>query len=160
MSCFFITNTLLTLLWHNTDTKREKELQVKLFFIIIFVLITTLVADSGNDLSMDAQIAKIKSASPKDRVRMMNAFKVRVSQMNMQERSLAIKKMQAKMCRKNVNLPEQTHVVQMQAHDNINMKNVQDMNQKQVASQMKESWMMQEKKPMNIKYPNMEKMKK
>jgi len=160
VSYFFLTNTLLTLLWHNTDTKREKELQVKLFFIIIFVLITTLVADSGNDLSMDAQIAKIKSASPKDRVRMMNAFKVRVSQMNMQERSLAIKKMQAKMCRKNVNLPEQTHVVQMQAHDNINMKNVQNMNQKQMASQMKENGMMQKSKWMNAKYPNMEKMKK
>ena len=48
-------------------------------------------------VSVDAQIAAIEHASPKERVEMMNRFKMRLMQMNQKQRSQAIAKMRAQM---------------------------------------------------------------
>jgi len=73
-------------------------------------------------VSIDAQIQKIRSASPQERVKLMNEFKLRVSQMNREERSHTLKKMQTKMgtrARQNIN---QHQVGNQLAHKQHNKK--------------------------------------
>ena len=67
---------------------------MKKLLFIIFVLQSLVDADVS---SVDTQIQKIRSASPQERVKLMNEFKLRVSQMNREERSHILKKMQTKM---------------------------------------------------------------
>lgn len=72
---------------------------IKIIITLLLFFTTVLMADGH--VSIDTQIAAIKNASPSQRVKLMNAFKTRVSQMNTQERSVAIKNMYSKMASKN-----------------------------------------------------------
>lgn len=69
-----------------------KFLEKSLFLLLIlgtFMLTTA-------DLSIDQQIENIKNAPAKKRVEMMNQFKLKMAEMNQQERSNAISKLQEK----------------------------------------------------------------
>ena len=108
------------------------------YFITLLFLIPTLFADTSNIISIDAQIAAIKSAKPSERVALMNAFKVRVSQMNQQERSNVIAAMQANM-HSQPHTQDIEHTSQMQLQESINVSHYQNINQTQVANQITHS---------------------
>ena len=57
-----------------------------IFIILLFGMFVSSYAES----SIDVQIQKIRSAPPKERVQMMNALKVQLSNMNAQQRNEAI----------------------------------------------------------------------
>ena len=156
------TNTLLTLLCHNTTKKRKNEESImKIIFIILLFFVTTLTANEAPQMSIDAEIAKIKSAPSGERVRLMNEFKIRVSQMNTQERLATIKKMQTKMHAKNSTIPAKEHMSQMQVRNSRDMKNFQNMNHKQVSSSFKQdAAIMQGNRPTLINATVMEKIRK
>ncbi len=134
---------------------------MKIIFIILLFFVTTVVADQAPRMSIDAEIAKIKSASSSERVRLMNNFKMRVSQMNTQERLATIKKMRVKMQAKNTMMPAREHMSQMQALNSRDMKNFQIRNHKQVSSPFKQdASIMQGNRPTPINATVMEKIRK
>jgi Fe2+ transport system protein B len=100
-------------------------------FLRLFLLLNiSLFADE----SIDAQINKIKSAPPAERVKLMNALKQRLSQMNREERSHAIKKLQNNMRSKEQDMQDRSQMMQMQHSEH--MSNYQNMNQHQAGNQV------------------------
>lgn len=106
---------------------------LKIIITMLLFIMTTLMADE--QMTVDSQIEKIKSASPSQRVQLMNAFKIKVSQMNNQERSDAIQKMYLKMSPKNSALTN-THASKMQIQNSSQISNYQNMNQNQAGNQL------------------------
>jgi len=92
---------------------------------VLIVMILSILA-LAETLSIDSQIQKIQSASPQDRVKLMNEFKRRVAQMNAQERGAIIAAMRMKM---------NSHVQTMQMQHNDNMAHTQNMYQTQASHQ-------------------------
>jgi len=90
----------------------------------------------GDTLSVDAQIQEIQSASPQERVKLMNEFKIRISQMNQEERSAVIKQMQTKMHAKvQVGTPAE-NIEHRQMQSSEELVKYQTINQHQVADQV------------------------
>jgi len=134
---------------------------MKIIFIILLFFVTTVVANQAPQMSIDAEIAKIKSAPSSERVRLMNEFKMRVSQMNTQERLATIKKMRVKMQAKNTAMPLKEHMSQMQVRNSRDMKNFQNMNHKQVSTPLtQDAAIMQGSRPIRINATVMEKSRK
>lgn len=67
------------------------------FFITLLLLNVLIFADANGGFSIDMQISRIKNAPARERVKLMNAFKQRVYQMNYEDRSSAIRAIQAKL---------------------------------------------------------------
>ena len=72
----------------------ELRMDIMKNLLITILLFQTLLLANG--VSVDAQIQKIRTASPQERVKLMNEFKLRVSQMNRDERSAVLKQMQSR----------------------------------------------------------------
>ena len=104
-----------------------------------FILLLLCVALALGDISIDMQINNIKNAPAAERVRLMNAFKQRVSQMNSEERFSAIKSMQAKIRSRTQESMQSMHEVdigQMQEHlSQREMEGSDDISQYQNMSQ-------------------------
>lgn len=125
---------------------------MQVIFIIISLVVTAFALENAPQMSIDAQIAQIKSAPASQRVRLMNAFKMRISQMNKQERAAAIKEIQVKMQTKHDTMPRHNHITRMQSHDSMEVQKFQKMYQKQVADQfMKEG---REHRPVKMIQPH------
>lgn len=77
------------------------------------------------DLSIDAQIKEIKNAPPSERVELMNILKVRLSNMNSQERSEAISQLRVQNHIRSRNQKVQDDSIRQ-------MEDMQRMSQKQV----------------------------
>jgi hypothetical protein len=109
----------------------KKYLTLLLFGSLVF-------AQNINQTDIDAQIQKIKNADASERVKLMNAFKLKVAQMNQKERINAIKAIQKKMSteiptEKTATIPQQ-RMQQIQANDNI--MTYQNMNQQHLQGQV------------------------
>ncbi len=63
--------------------------------VLVLLACISVVSLSGGGI--DADIAKIKSAPPKQRVKLMNALKKRLAKMNLQERRVAISRLKRSM---------------------------------------------------------------
>lgn len=99
---------------------------IKKFIISIF-FVTIAFAIQKNSMDIDAQIQKIRTAPPQLRVKLMNEFKRRISQMNQSERLDAIESMQKKVGQKSSqNIQEKVmHINQRKElieYQNINNK--------------------------------------
>lgn len=108
----------------------KKYLTLLLFGSLLF-------AQSINQTDIDAQIQKIKNAPASERVKLMNAFKLKVAQMNQKERISAIKSIQKNM---NTDIPaDKTATMQQQMHQiqaNDSVMTYQNMNQQHVQGQV------------------------
>lgn len=96
-------------------------------------ILTFSVAD---DISIDAEIEAIKNAPLQERVRLMNQFKQKLSQLNQEERSEAIEKLQIKtqtQTQTRTELQERTQKMQMNNEREISQMN--NMNQQQAGQQ-------------------------
>ena len=62
---------------------------------ILLIFLTLLTLSSLNAQDLDLEMQSIREASPQERVRLMNELKRRIVQMNQNERSDAIKQLQA-----------------------------------------------------------------
>ena len=99
----------------------------KYFTILLFA--SLLFAASTNDI--DAQIEKIKNADASQRVKLMNAFKLKVSQMNQKEQQNAIESIQKSM---RVDVTHNKQTLQTQANNKI--MRYQNMNQQHLQGQV------------------------
>jgi hypothetical protein len=99
------------------------------YLITLFFISSSLFADISTQTSIDAQISAIKNAAPSERVKLMNAFKVRVSQMNHQEQANAITAMHSQMINKE-------HSSQMQMQESTHISHTQNSNQHQLGDQV------------------------
>jgi len=106
---------------------------MKNIILIIMLLQTLVVADV---VSVDAQIQKIQSAAPQERVKLMNEFKIRISQMNREERASVIKQMQSKMHKKPQQVARHNNIGHRQMQNSEEILNQQNTNQHQVANQV------------------------
>jgi len=104
------------------------------YFFILTTLSLVLLSDTGESLSIDAEIAKIKTAQPSERVRLMNRFKLRVSQMNAQERLHAIGSMRKSMHREEHRVKD--HSLEIQTQHSSDMQHYQNMNQRQAGEKL------------------------
>lgn len=113
------------------------------FFIILLLLNVLIFANANSGFNIDAQISKIRSAPASERVKLMNAFKQRVFQMNRDERSVAIRKIQIKMhaekSQKDIREVSVTkiqevreHALELQVQSSDDISNYQNMNQQQI----------------------------
>ena len=105
------------------------------YLITLLFITTTLLSNDSTPASIDTQINAIKNANPSKRVELMNAFKLRVSQMNQKERSNAISAIQGKMHLKG-HTQRREHTSNMQMQENSNIMNHQNMNQHQAGNQV------------------------
>ena len=96
------------------------------------VMIGTLTLGLAQDASIDSQIETIGKASAQERVQLMNEFKKRLSQMNENDRSEAIDKLQAKV---RTRTQTRTRTQEMQAKNTQEILQHQNMNQQQVGNQ-------------------------
>ncbi|SFV53780.1 hypothetical protein MNB_SM-4-397 [hydrothermal vent metagenome] len=106
---------------------------MKIIFILLMVNLS-IFAEVNDAISIDAQIDKIKNAPAAERVELMNAFKMHISEMNQEERSHVISKMQTKMAVKPDTPQHQAERMQMQNSEQIS--NYQNMNQNQAGNQV------------------------
>jgi len=104
------------------------------YIFVIVCMVPLLLLGASQEMSIDAQIAQIQKASPKERVKLMNRFKRRIAQMNQQERLEAIRQMKRKMHHANTQAKE--HIQQMQTHEEMQMQHHQNMNQRRVLDQV------------------------
>ena len=107
---------------------------MKIFRISIIALLFGMVLYL--DLSaatIDEQISAIKSATPKNRVNLVNNFKKTLSTMSSNERANAIAQMRSNMNKHTVGSQTQNRTHQMSQSDSMQRK--QQMNQKQTGSQ-------------------------
>jgi len=109
---------------------------MKAHFLLLLLLCGALFGEESIELSVDAQIQEIQSAQPKERVKLMNAFKERLFKMNQEERVAAISSMRAKMNHKNTQETEELHTTQMQMQHNVESGHKQMMNQQQSTNQL------------------------
>jgi hypothetical protein len=106
--------------------------------ITLLFLIPTLFAETTSQVSIDEQITAIKSATPSERVVLMNAFKVRVSQMNQQERSTVIAEMQAKINPQTDTKNTET-LTQIQLQEGVTISHYKNISSTQVSNQISRS---------------------
>jgi len=119
--------------------------------ILKTVIATAIVLGSFNlvvaNEHVDTKIANIKGATPQERVKLMNEFKVQLAAMNAQDRENAIKQLRSqvrmqkgskegmansKMVNKEMQMQKMSQTDQMNQAQNMNQMNI--MNQKQMGS--------------------------
>ncbi|MFT7880940.1 MAG: hypothetical protein ABXS91_11170, partial [Sulfurimonas sp.] len=84
---------------------------------------------------IDDQITEIQNAPEQERVQLMNRFKLRVANMNQQQREEAITQLQQRMRLQTNQNPEAQQEMQMQQSQD--MLQMQNMNQHQTANQFR-----------------------
>jgi len=108
------------------------------YFTLLLLLASLLFAETTNTASIDAQIQKIKNADASQRVKLMNAFKLRVAKMNQKERMSAIKAIQknisTNVTTKNNNISQHMQTLQIQANESS--MSYQNMNQQHIQGQL------------------------
>jgi len=107
------------------------------YIISLFIISISLLAQEM-PISIDREIAEIKSASPSERVTLMNAFKEKLMQMNQEQRAAAIESMQQKMhssVEHDSHQQSHTHTREMQMQHNENIVHSQNINQHQAGDQ-------------------------
>lgn len=86
--------------------------------------------------TIDDQITEIQNAPAQERVRLMNQFKLRVANMNGEDRQAAITQLQQRM---RTNTSESVNAEQeMQMQQTQEMLKIQNMNQHQVGNQFRQ----------------------
>jgi len=107
----------------------------KYFTILLFG--SLLLAQGIQHTEIDAQIQKIKNADANERVKLMNAFKLKVAQMNQKERLNALKSIQKSMSTdtqsKTIDTGHNKQTLQIQTN---NIVTYQNMNQQRVQGQV------------------------
>jgi len=104
------------------------------------VLVGMLTLGLAADATIDAQIEEIQNAPLKERVKLTNQLKLRLSTMNQEDRSEAIAKMQAKMqatgTMTKAQIRERERIRKSQAESTEEMLRAEHMNQNQMGSQI------------------------
>jgi len=120
------------------------KVTIFILFTLMFGLSQSVLAEQN---SIDAQIAAIQKAAPKERVQLMNALKRKLMQMNTQQRLETIKKMRHKFAKNSAQHAEHSEDMrhntrQMQEHmqhkemDHMQeMEHMQNMRQHDAAQQ-------------------------
>lgn len=115
---------------------------VKLMIAFFGVLVLGVFTHSSA-LDVDAQIERIQSATPKERVELMNELKRHLAQMNQAERQVAITKLQEKMHsrtellqHKKASQNKSAKMMQHQMRANEQIHQMQHMNQMQGGNQL------------------------
>jgi hypothetical protein len=116
----------------------NKENIMYRYFLASLFIAPLLFAEVSSQISIDAEIHAIKNAAPSERVKLMNAFKIRVSQMNQQERSNAIATIQKYMY-KDSHTQNRPHTSQMQMKESTSLNHYQNINQHQAGDRVPHS---------------------
>ncbi|WP_304545720.1 hypothetical protein [Sulfurimonas microaerophilic] len=86
--------------------------------------------------TIDEQITEIQTAPEQERVRLMNQFKLRIANMNQEQREEALSQLQQRM---RTNSEEQTDAQQeMQMQQAQEMLKIQNMNQNRIGNQYRQ----------------------
>ncbi len=88
-----------------------------------------------DNATIDDQITEIQNAPEQERVQLMNQFKLRVANMNQEQRSEAIQQLQQRMGTQTKNKDSQQ---QMQMQQSGEMLKIQNMHQHRVGSQFQQ----------------------
>ena len=105
----------------------EEDITMRLLLLMSILFQTFLYAELS---TIDAEIQKIRSASVQERVKLMNEFKLKVSQMNREERLAILKKMQSRIkfqVRQSHNREEFNQYQNRNQHREINQKYNQNL---------------------------------
>ena len=90
--------------------------------LLILILMLVLGILYATPLTLDEQISQLQNANPKERFELMNALKLRISTMNTNERSSAIKQLKVQLHKNSTpskNTSMQQHQQQMLATDQM-----------------------------------------
>ncbi len=110
---------------------------MKIYTKIVLILLASFTLVFA-EISVDAQIQEIQNAKPSERPQMMNALKIRLSNMNARDRSEAISQLRTQMRTQN-HAEQQTYTQSHEADSMQQMQGMQIMNQKQAGQHMMDS---------------------
>lgn len=107
--------------------------------LIIALLLSFILTSLLAEVDVDAQIEALKSATPQDRVRLMNEFKTTLSTLSQEERAEAIEQFRSSMEVQNQQIQARERVRERvrlnQMDETMERQENQRMNQNQIGSQ-------------------------
>ncbi len=107
--------------------------------LIIALLLSFILTSLLAEVDVDAQIEALKSATPQDRVRLMNEFKTTLSNLSQEERAEAIEQFRSSMEVQNQQIQARERVRERvrlnQMDETMERQENQRMNQNQIGSQ-------------------------
>ncbi|MEA3522965.1 MAG: hypothetical protein U9R50_08305 [Campylobacterota bacterium] len=95
---------------------------MKYFILLLIITLSTLYSA---DITLDEQITQLQNSDAKERFKLMNALKLRISTMNANDRSQAITQLKTQMFKNNksANPSNMQHQQQMLASDQMHQMN-------------------------------------